>query len=234
MAGDVVLRFAHMRDDFPISVKEVLAKRVGFRCSNPECRQLTAGPQEDPTKAVNIGVASHITAASPDGPRFNVSLTPESRRSAENGIWLCQNHGKLVDNDAIKYSVMLLREWKRIAEAMTERELVNPQPVSDRTGAAVAKAERLMPDLIKEMRADVSAHPLSREFVVLKKAWSYWGKGHELSYFYDDHDELDSKLQVLANLGLIREITYNNVNRFLFSEEFVEYLSVSSSPGLPA
>jgi hypothetical protein len=60
------------------------------------------------------------------------------------------------------------------------------------------------------------------------------GKGHELSYFYDDHDELDSKLQVLANLGLIREITYNNVNRFLFSEEFVEYVSVSSSPGLSA
>ena len=115
-----------MRDDFPLGGKEVLAKRVGFRRSSPECRQLTAGPQEDPTKAVNIGVAAHITAASPEGPRFDPSLTPEQRRSPENDIWLCHNHGKLVDNDAIKYSVILLREWKRIPEAMTERELVNP------------------------------------------------------------------------------------------------------------
>jgi hypothetical protein len=223
-----------VRDDFSLGVKEVLAKRVGFRCSNPECRQLTAGPQADPTKAVNIGVAAHITAASPDGPRFDPSLTPEQRRSPENGIWLCQNHGKLVDNDAIKYSVILLREWKRIAEAMTERELVNPQGVSDRTGAAVAKAERMMPALIAEMRADLRENPLRREFVVLKRAWSYWAKGNELVYFYDDHQELDSEVQVLASLGLIREITYNNVNRFLFAEDFVEYLSVASSAGSSA
>jgi hypothetical protein len=149
-----------VRDAFSLAVKEVLAKRFGFRCSNPECRQLTAGPRADPTKAVNIGVAAHITAASPDGPRFDPSLTPEQRRSPENGIWLCQNHGKLVDNDAIKYPVILLREWKRIAEAMTERELVNAQGVSDRTGAAVAKAERMMPALIAEMRADLRENPL--------------------------------------------------------------------------
>jgi hypothetical protein len=161
-------------------------------------------------------------------------LTPEQRRSPENGIWLCQNHGKLVDNDAIKYSVILLREWKRIAEAMTERELVNPQGVSDRTGAAVAKAERMMPALIAEMRADLRENPLRREFVVLKRAWSYWAKGNELVYFYDDHQELDSKVQVLVSLGLIREITYNNVNRFLFAEDFVEYLSVASSAGSSA
>jgi hypothetical protein len=85
----------------------------------------------------------------------------------------------------------------------------SPQGVSDRTGAAVAKAERLMPALIAEMRADLRENPLRREFVVLKKAWSYWGKGNELVYFYDDHEELDSQLQVLASLGLIREITYN-------------------------
>jgi hypothetical protein len=220
-----------VRDDFLLAVKEVLAKRVGFRCSNPECRQLTAGPQEDPTKAVNIGVAAHITAASPDGPRFDSSLTQEQRRSPENGIWLCQNHGKLVDNDALKYSVILLREWKRIAERMTERELANPQPASDRTGAAVAKVERLMPALIAEIRADLSENPLRREFVVLKKAWSYWAKGNELVYFYDDHEELDSKLQVLAGLGLIREITYNDVNRFLLVEDFVECLSTPSTAG---
>ncbi len=48
-----------MRDDFPLPVKDALAKRVGYRCSNPQCRQSTSGPQDDPTKFVNTGVAAH-------------------------------------------------------------------------------------------------------------------------------------------------------------------------------
>jgi hypothetical protein len=67
----------NVRDDFSPAVKEVLAKRVGCLCANPACRQLTSGPQVDAEKAVNVGVASHITAASSLGPRYDESLTPE-------------------------------------------------------------------------------------------------------------------------------------------------------------
>jgi hypothetical protein len=148
-----------MRDDFTLAVKDVLAKRVGYRCSNPECRQLTAGPREDPVSAVNIGVAAHITAASPDGPRYDASLAPEERRSATNGIWLCHNHAKLVDNDTIRYSSTLLRELKRIAEMLAERELVNPRATWSNHHAAIPKAERLMPRLLAEMRNDLTANP---------------------------------------------------------------------------
>lgn len=87
------------------------------------------------------------------------------------------------------------------------------------------KIVRLMPELIAEMRKDLVENPFRREFVVLRRAWSYWAKGNELFYFYDDHPELDGKLQVLENLGLIREITYNNTKRFILNEEFVEWLS---------
>src|SRR4051812_16178668 len=48
-------------------------KAGGFRCSNPACRKPTSGPLEDPAKAINIGVAAHITAAAPDGPRYNLN-----------------------------------------------------------------------------------------------------------------------------------------------------------------
>jgi hypothetical protein len=112
-----------MRDDFSPAMKEVLAKRVGFRCSNPACRQLTSGPQVDVTKAVNVGVASHITAASPGGPRYDASLTPDERSHPNNGVWLCQKCGKLVDNDAIRYTQPLLREWKSRAEGAAIREV---------------------------------------------------------------------------------------------------------------
>jgi hypothetical protein len=127
-----------MRDDFPAEVKELLAKRVGYRCSNPECRQPTSGPQVDPAKTVNVGVASHITAASPDGPRYDPGLTPEQRKSSDNGIWLCQKCGKLVDNDAIRYPVIKLCEWKARAEATAVRELEEGSRHSSFTGGSAA------------------------------------------------------------------------------------------------
>lgn len=105
-----------MRDDFPTRTKETLAKRVGMLCSNPNCRKLTSGPRDDPAKALNIGVAAHITAAAADGPRFDTGLSPKERKSINNAIWLCQNCAKLVDNDEKRYTVELLVRWKNLAE----------------------------------------------------------------------------------------------------------------------
>jgi hypothetical protein len=67
---------------------------------------------------VNLGVAAHITAASPGGPRYNESLTATERAAAANGIWLCQTCGKLVDADVPGYSVELLRRWKAETEEL--------------------------------------------------------------------------------------------------------------------
>jgi len=108
-----------MRDEFPQAVKEVLAKRVAFRCSNPNCRKLTIGPRTDVTKDINIGVAAHITAASPEGPRYSPSMSPQERKSVDNGIWLCQNCAKLVDSDETRYTIELLRKWKALSEEAT-------------------------------------------------------------------------------------------------------------------
>ncbi len=112
-----------MRDDFTKQTIETLADRAGNRCSNPGCRQPTSGPRTESTRAVNIGVAAHITAASEGGPRYDSSLTPEERRHPDNGIWLCQNCAKLVDNDPARYPVDLLRAWKRDAEDAARREI---------------------------------------------------------------------------------------------------------------
>ena len=112
-----------MRDDFPSSIKDVLARRVGYRCCNPDCCKLTSGPHEESTKAINIGVAAHITAAAPGGKRYDRHLSSEERRAIENGIWLCQNCGKLIDSDEQKYSVELLRNWKRNAEQQASVEV---------------------------------------------------------------------------------------------------------------
>lgn len=105
-----------MRDDFPEETKRAIAHRANLTCSNPKCGATTAGPQKDPTKALNIGVAAHISAASQGGPRYSLELTTEQRKSAENGIWLCQNCAKIVDNDESLYTEKILLAWKTIRE----------------------------------------------------------------------------------------------------------------------
>ncbi len=112
-----------MRDDFPKPVVEMLTKRVGNRCSNPACRKRTSGPHTEDDKALNVGVAAHVTAASPGGPRYDPSFSPEQRRAIGNGIWLCQSCAKLVDNDEARYTKDLLNRWKQEAEAEALREI---------------------------------------------------------------------------------------------------------------
>lgn len=114
-----------MRDNFSQDVKDLLAKRVGYKCSNPNCRRSTSGPQTDPSKTVNVGVASHIAAASPGGARYDANMSQDERVSANNGIWLCQTHGKLVDNDEVKYSVDLLKKWKTLSEEAALLDIEN-------------------------------------------------------------------------------------------------------------
>jgi hypothetical protein len=102
-----------MRDDFVEQIRRALALRVGHQCSRPECSASTTGPQDDQEKSINLGVAAHITAASVGGPRYDPALTSGDRSSAGNGIWLCQNCAKLIDNDESRFPVSLLRDGKR-------------------------------------------------------------------------------------------------------------------------
>ena len=104
------------RDEFLKGIKDALADRVARRCSNPDCQAITSGPQTDPSRATNIGVAAHITAAAEGGPRYDSSLSAEQRSAAENGIWLCQNCAALIDRDTTRFTVELLRGWKSVAE----------------------------------------------------------------------------------------------------------------------
>jgi hypothetical protein len=105
-----------MRDDFADDVKRALAGRAAQICSNPDCQATTSGPQDDPVKFLNIGVAAHITAASSGGARFDETLTSEQRKSPTNGIRLCQNCAKMVDNDESQFDIQLLKAWKYIRE----------------------------------------------------------------------------------------------------------------------
>jgi hypothetical protein len=99
---------------------------------------------------VNVGVASHITAAAPGGPRYDPNLTSEERRHQSNGIWLCQTHGKLVDSDSGHFTVDKLREWKRVAEERSFRAIVASGTVPDQQTEATV-AEGVSDELIEAL-----------------------------------------------------------------------------------
>ena len=56
------------RDNFSKQVIEKLRPRVANRCSNPDCRVPTTGPNLDIQKVSNIGIAAHICATARGGP----------------------------------------------------------------------------------------------------------------------------------------------------------------------
>lgn len=111
-----------MRDEFSARTKHVLAGRVGWRCSNPDCRAPTTGPSSSVKQVSNMGIAAHITAAAPGGPRFDPRLRSSQRLAVANGIWLCCICAKMVDDDPDRYDAARLRYWKEDAETLADFE----------------------------------------------------------------------------------------------------------------
>jgi hypothetical protein len=103
---------ANNREDFTEKTKFQLAKRAGWLCSDPSCRRAIIGANSDGDGEINLGIAAHICAAAPEGPRYDDTMTPEQRKSPENGLWMCSLHGKAVDARDSQFTVELLREWK--------------------------------------------------------------------------------------------------------------------------
>lgn len=112
-----------MRHDFQSRTRAILAERVAYVCSNPECRRPTIGPHSDPAQSLRIGRACHIRAAAPGGPRYDHAQSAQDRASISNGIWLCAVCSDLVDKDERVYPIEVLTAWKIATEAIALRSL---------------------------------------------------------------------------------------------------------------
>ena len=113
------------RDNFRDQTRLQIAKQAGWHCSYPGCRWLTVGSNSEGDGEISIGVAAHICAAAPGGPRYDHDMSSEERKSASNGIWLCETHARLIDSKDPMFTVELLHEWKRRASAWSWRRVAN-------------------------------------------------------------------------------------------------------------
>jgi hypothetical protein len=184
---------AAVRDDFSETVKRNLGRRVAYRCSRPDCRAPTLGPQVDPEKSINVGVAAHISAAAPKGPRFDAEMSPDARASSSNGIWLCQNCAKLIDSDPTRYSCDVLFHWKAVAEAKALDELGQSQ-------RRVFKEDILAPDGPRLPPPSVSATPSAQQAERVAS-----GKRHLrvfIAYSVEDRDRAQQIATTLRATGV--------------------------------
>lgn len=111
---------AHSRHSFTPSVIGKVAERAAYICSNPSCNRVTIGPDSAAAhKSIKSGKGAHICAASPGGPRYDMSQTEAERRGIGNAVWLCGTCADLVDKNGGKsYPAEYLRKWKRDHEAL--------------------------------------------------------------------------------------------------------------------
>lgn len=192
-----------------------------MKCSNPECRLPTAGPDGD-GGVTNTGVAAHICAASPGGARYDSDMTSEDRSNIQNGIWLCQNHAKIIDDDEATYSSIKLHQWKNIAEKIASVEALG---YSVKKARPFADLERKAPALIAEMREDLSKCPLIREIIILSRGVAYnYGPTGCFTYYYGDHPNVMAIMTIMIHFRAIYAVKFNEIPRYNLTEEFVSYL----------
>lgn len=102
------------------------AKRLyglsGNVCANPTC-----GKKLIDKNGNQLGEIAHICAASPEGPRYNPSMTDDQRRNIDNLILLCEDCNKLVDNkeNVEQYPIELLHNWKQNHETFVASDSYN-------------------------------------------------------------------------------------------------------------
>lgn len=144
------------------------------------------------------------------------------RSDIANGIWLCQTHAKLIDDDELIYTSAVLRDWKDTAEHIAALEA---------RGFAVQRAdpfpslENKAQQLLSEMREDLTKEPLVREFILLSRKVRYnRGPTPFFTYYYEDHKYLASLMTIMQHAGAIYDVAFNDVPRYNFSEQFVSYL----------
>lgn len=116
---------------------------------------------------------------------------------------------------------------KRIADLIGEHPPRPPIPRDRRSEDRITleHMESLMPSLFSEMREDLNSSPLKREFILKNQGSTYFaGNKEPLAYFYEAHEDLTDKVGLLVNEGLVTDITYNTVDRYVLSEPLAHYL----------
>lgn len=133
---------------FSQQVKDLVAYRAAYVCSNPDCLRLTAGPSlAQPWLKVKIGEAAHIVGEKPLSARHE-PLGDTALNDIENALWLCANcHTEIDKNQGIDHKTHILKQWKADIEARIASILKNhqsPLPLYEQTSSNSKIAQNIV------------------------------------------------------------------------------------------
>lgn len=198
---------------------DVLAKRAGQICSNPDCKKHTSLAHSDPSKFIILGEAAHISGQKPSTARYNPKLTPEERRHASNGIWLCRDCHKIVDADENKFPLELLKKWKEEHEEsiQTSRGLTDKDLMQE-----VVRETLKSLGIVSENVPPVSIEALEDDNI--KLSFVQWSKGNINEAIIASKRAYTSKdgpvrLQAIVNILLLTDEIKENAYLIALSQE---------------
>jgi len=189
---------------------------------------MNATPQDDESV---VGDECHIVSGQANGPRYDPAFPVDEVDSYPNLLLLCRTHHKMVDDQPETFTADILRQLKSNHEAWVSETLDlalcgSASDQSDPQAEAFGKVQAAMPELIAEMKADLTkeGNELIREFFLVKKSWSLNAANPCFVYYFDDHENLQSKVHVLENHGFVYDVTPGNAKKYRMTEEFVEFV----------
>ncbi|MEZ9776377.1 hypothetical protein [Vibrio sp. 10N.261.54.A5] len=198
----------HKRHDFLDTTKRLLREHVANLCSKPDCRVLTTASKIDGCSSSNVGVAAHICAAAPGGPRYKLEQTEAERKHYDNGIWLCTTCSRLIDVDDDSYSEELLHDWKSHALAYAR----------DNIGKQLLPKEEIESKALKN----------TLDYVSGKDSIFYASVPSKMVGFIDDHlNQLDSRFSVQTDV--VNGATLRNIIPLTSDASFA--ISMNKSDG---
>jgi nucleoside 2-deoxyribosyltransferase len=105
------------------------------------------------------------------------------------------------------------------------------EPENARLLKAIERARNEMPELMDEIIYDIQTDEtrLVREFILLRHGHVFNGEKPRFVYYLDEHDNLQLKVDMLEEYGIIREITRSNTPMYRLDEEFVRWAFSSAS-----
>ncbi len=149
-------------------------------------------------------------------------MTSDQRSDISNGIWLCQTHAKLIDDDESAFPVVRLQEWKNIAEHMAALEAYGFEV---RRAKPYSDLEKKAPKLIAEMREDLRGAPLTRRFIVMREGMAFGTGGENIfQYSPERHAAIYSVMTIMQHASAIYRTSFDDPPQYNFTEEFVSYL----------
>lgn len=88
------------------AVRTLAMQRAGMRCCYPGCNV--------PLGENGIGQIAFISSPHVGGPRYNPDLKEEFLYSADNVVFLCPTHHRLIDSDPDTYTAKEITKWNKI------------------------------------------------------------------------------------------------------------------------